>query len=141
GSSFWRSRLQLCCRAYCSVLRAYLFFFSSRRRHTRCYRDWSSDVCSSDLLVNQRYQTTLATQQAFFGALADEELVRVGQAQVQRARQQLQNSVNKFQAGAATRSDTLTSTVDLGTARLPLLQAQANLATAPAALGRQLGGD
>src|SRR3989337_3064640 len=23
-------------------------FFSSRRRHTRCYRDWSSDVCSSD---------------------------------------------------------------------------------------------
>src|SRR6266498_2455756 len=25
------------------------FFFSSRRRHTRCGRDWSSDVCSSDL--------------------------------------------------------------------------------------------
>src|SRR5207245_5413197 len=24
--------------------------FSSRRRHTRCYRDWSSDVCSSDLV-------------------------------------------------------------------------------------------
>src|SRR5205814_6194547 len=27
----------------------YLFFFSSRRRHTRCLSDWSSDVCSSDL--------------------------------------------------------------------------------------------
>src|SRR2546422_7626724 len=27
------------------------FFFSSRRRHTRCSRDWSSDVCSSDLFV------------------------------------------------------------------------------------------
>src|SRR5208282_3314972 len=27
------------------------FFFSSRRRHTRCYRDWSSDVCSSDLRI------------------------------------------------------------------------------------------
>src|SRR5699024_11492502 len=26
-----------------------LFFFSSRRRHTRSKRDWSSDVCSSDL--------------------------------------------------------------------------------------------
>src|SRR5256884_1806383 len=25
-----------------------VFFFSSRRRHTRCSRDWSSDVCSSD---------------------------------------------------------------------------------------------
>src|SRR5256884_5212453 len=31
------------------------FFFSSRRRHTRCSRDWSSDVCSSDLkLVRKR---------------------------------------------------------------------------------------
>src|SRR4030042_5665050 len=30
---------------------AFVFFFSSRRRHTRCSRDWSSDVCSSDLLV------------------------------------------------------------------------------------------
>src|SRR5690554_5176658 len=28
-----------------------LFFFSSRRRHTRCGRDWSSDVCSSDLIT------------------------------------------------------------------------------------------
>src|SRR5436853_7885124 len=27
------------------------FFFSSRRRHTRCLSDWSSDVCSSDLGV------------------------------------------------------------------------------------------
>src|SRR2546429_3459209 len=30
------------------------FFFSSRRRHTRCSRDWSSDVCSSDLYKLQR---------------------------------------------------------------------------------------
>src|SRR4030043_1417193 len=28
----------------------YFYFFSSRRRHTRCSRDWSSDVCSSDLV-------------------------------------------------------------------------------------------
>src|SRR5215217_6611657 len=28
-----------------------VFFFSSRRRHTRYWRDWSSDVCSSDLWV------------------------------------------------------------------------------------------
>src|SRR2546430_13354043 len=30
------------------------FFFSSRRRHTRFDCDWSSDVCSSDLLINDR---------------------------------------------------------------------------------------
>src|SRR3712207_8841111 len=29
--------------------RSFFFFFSSRRRHTRYWRDWSSDVCSSDL--------------------------------------------------------------------------------------------
>src|SRR5207247_4973489 len=34
------------CVAYC-ILR--FLFFSSRRRHTRSTRDWSSDVCSSDL--------------------------------------------------------------------------------------------
>src|SRR2546429_1674478 len=31
------------------------FFFSSRRRHTRCSRDWSSDVCSSDLVFPHQY--------------------------------------------------------------------------------------
>src|SRR3989442_9804749 len=32
------------------LLLFFFFFFSSRRRHTRCGRDWSSDVCSSDLM-------------------------------------------------------------------------------------------
>src|SRR3712207_4969047 len=32
-----------------SAMYVFLFFFSSRRRHTRYWRDWSSDVCSSDL--------------------------------------------------------------------------------------------
>src|SRR5690554_7288290 len=31
----------------------FFFFFSSRRRHTRCGRDWSSDVCSSDLIAEK----------------------------------------------------------------------------------------
>src|SRR2546429_4979871 len=35
-------------RSICDLW-SFLFFFSSRRRHTRCSRDWSSDVCSSDL--------------------------------------------------------------------------------------------
>src|SRR2546421_5091110 len=33
------------------------FFFSSRRRHTRSDRDWSSDVCSSDLLIKMEALT------------------------------------------------------------------------------------
>src|SRR5206468_9104558 len=31
----------------------FVFFFSSRRRHTRSDRDWSSDVCSSDLTLRE----------------------------------------------------------------------------------------
>src|SRR5690242_21508869 len=43
------------------MLYCFFFFFSSRRRHTRLTCDWSSDVCSSDLLerlgdVVQRYR-------------------------------------------------------------------------------------
>src|SRR5699024_11225200 len=34
-----------------TIFNVYIFFFSSRRRHTRSKRDWSSDVCSSDLTI------------------------------------------------------------------------------------------
>jgi outer membrane protein len=92
-------------------------------------------------LVNLRYQATATTAQLFFTALAAEDLLRVAEAQLERAKQSLQISVNRFAVGAAIRSDTLTSTVDLGTAQLTLLQAQGNLATAQANLGRQVGVD
>src|SRR5437867_1627923 len=53
----------------------YLFFFSSRRRHTRSYGDWSSDVCSSDL-NDLRYSAehgrdTLRFAETGFGGLAN----------------------------------------------------------------------
>src|SRR5207247_5527985 len=41
-----------CCCFFFLLL--FFFFFSSRRRHTRSTRDWSSDVCSSDLLQSAR---------------------------------------------------------------------------------------
>src|SRR3712207_2926537 len=46
----------------CRRILVYLFFFSSRRRHTRYWRDWSSDVCSSDLMFRDP---------AFFRALRE----------------------------------------------------------------------
>src|SRR5699024_11984152 len=50
------------------------FFFSSRRRHTRSKRDWSSDVCSSDLTV-QHYKlgepSADMTIQAFYSVKGD----------------------------------------------------------------------
>src|SRR5690606_39300376 len=41
------------------TVRCCLFFFSSRRRHTRFSRDWSSDVCSSDLLREKQKLRTM----------------------------------------------------------------------------------
>src|SRR5207248_4528474 len=45
-----------------------LFFFSSRRRHTRSYGDWSSDVCSSDLnpSLAQAFRRTLHIRRMSF---------------------------------------------------------------------------
>src|SRR5256885_10012487 len=43
----WRSLVPSSARMSCELC----FFFSSRRRHTRLQGDWSSDVCSSDLLA------------------------------------------------------------------------------------------
>ena len=126
---------------YSSALTLSVDLFTGFRRLAR-YRNADATADAADAgLVNQRYQVTVATQQAFFTSLANEDLVHVGEAQVQRAKEELQIALNKFQAGAATRSDTLTATVDFGNAQLALLQAQANLATAEANLARQTGVD
>src|SRR5205809_852304 len=45
----WRALLYLW--SLSAIILFFVFFFSSRRRHTRCSRDWSSDVCSSDLIL------------------------------------------------------------------------------------------
>src|SRR6267378_5065319 len=42
----------------------FFFFFSSRRRHTRSLRDWSSDVCSSDLSAPLRLQEAVGAEVA-----------------------------------------------------------------------------
>src|SRR3989442_4309049 len=45
------------------------FFFSSRRRHTRCGRDWSSDVCSSDLNITQKLKSAFSIIGVFIGVM------------------------------------------------------------------------
>src|SRR5690606_40831532 len=57
----------------CSL--SFFFFFSSRRRHTRFSRDWSSDVCSSDLLcVEERSNGHLVINQPAGHLEPDESL-------------------------------------------------------------------
>src|SRR5204862_3526295 len=47
------------------------FFFSSRRRHTRSLRDWSSDVCSSDLDMGAGQVEIFAEQMDEEGSVLD----------------------------------------------------------------------
>src|SRR6266511_5221982 len=65
---------------YESALYSFFFFFSSRRRHTRFSRDWSSDVCSSDLTAQLKQPAwrwllvvTRATLALFEGRLDEAE--------------------------------------------------------------------
>src|SRR5690349_23656325 len=50
------------------------FFFSSRRRHTRSLRDWSSDVCSSDLVAEVGRRLHEAGKAVVLYGACDEEL-------------------------------------------------------------------
>jgi outer membrane protein TolC len=88
-----------------------------------------------------RFQQQLTTTNQFFDVLAANQLVRVREASVRRAEEQLRASIARLRAGAAIRSDSLRSLVTLGNARVQLINAQTQLATAEANLGRLVGSD
>src|SRR5439155_3177034 len=52
----------------------FFFFFSSRRRHTRWPRDWSSDVCSSDLQATHDQDDRELAQHVELGAAREQAL-------------------------------------------------------------------
>ncbi len=92
-------------------------------------------------LVDAESQAALTATQQFFDALAAQQLVRVREASVTQAEEQLKLSVAKLHVGSATRSDSLRSLVNLGTAQLALVSAQSSVAATQASLGRTLGQD
>src|SRR5438046_4863555 len=55
------------------------FFFSSRRRHTRLVSDWSSDVCSSDLVVRQFLRFVVVAGEGELAGYVAAPVVAVGQ--------------------------------------------------------------
>src|SRR3989440_13049395 len=55
----------------------FFFFFSSRRRHTRSDRDWSSDVCSSDLNIKRMLAPTPYRVELLVGSLKASEKKRL----------------------------------------------------------------
>ncbi len=127
--------------SYSAGLTASLQLFDGFRR-SAASRSAGADAVSADAdLVAARFDVVLQTKQVFFNAVAAEELVRVAQARIQSAQEQLKISKDKLAAGSATRSDTLRGTVELANARLQLLNAETQLSNAHASLSQLIGYD
>ncbi len=113
-------------------------FTGFRRGADRRAARASQDAADAGL-TDTEFQAALTTTQQFFDALAAQQLVRVRDAGVQRAEEQLNLSTAKLRVGSATRSDSLRSLVNLGNARLALVSAQSEVARTQAELARTLG--
>lgn len=125
--------------SYSANLNASIVVFDGLSRVFDVQAAGADAAAAGATLVNQTFQTTLQTKQAFFNALAAEELVRVSETRIERAREQLKVAKEKLANGTATRSDTLRSTVEVANARLQKLTAQTQLSTAEANLARLMG--
>src|SRR5436309_4953995 len=68
---------KVCLLTICLCFSLFFFFFSSRRRHTRFSRDWSSDVCSSDLLKEGRCRCSELQHLPSLSVEVERELGRV----------------------------------------------------------------
>ena len=86
--------------------------------------------------IAQSYQIELQVKQQYFNILAARESEAAARAQLQQAEEQLKASAARVTAGAATKSDSLRSLVQVGNAQLALLQAQNSLQQANATLSR-----
>jgi outer membrane protein len=126
-------------RSLSTSLQASVDLFTGFRRGAQTRAARAGQTAAEASLVDARFQQALATTNQFFDALAAAQLVRVREASVRRAEEQLKVAVNKLRAGSATRSDTLRSRVTLGSANLDLTRARSDLATAQAGLARLVG--
>jgi outer membrane protein TolC len=126
-------------RSLSTSLSASVDLFTGFRRGAEVKAARAGQTAAEASLVDARFRQSLATTNQFLDALAAEQLVRVRETSVRRAEEQLKTSVAKLRAGSATRSDSLRSLVTLGNARLELVRAGTDLATAEAGLARLIG--
>jgi outer membrane protein TolC len=120
-------------------LSASIDLFTGLRRKADLNSAKATQEAAQAGLVNASFQIALTTTQTFLDALSASQLLRVRQASLDRAQQQLAVSIAKLKAGTATRSDSLRSLVTVGNARLDLVTAQTQLTTAEANLGQLIG--
>ena len=122
-------------------LNASVDLFTGFRRGADSRAAKATRTAADASLTDAESQAALTATQQFFDALSAQQLVRVREASVTQAEEQLKLSIAKLHVGSATRSDSLRSLVNLGTAQLALVSAQSSVAGTQATLGRTLGLD
>lgn len=122
--------------SYSKGFNANLELFDGGRRWFD-YRAAQANAVAADATeITQRFTVALNVKQQYFAALAAREREAAAQRQLEQAEQQFKVSAAKTIAGTATRSDSLRAVLQVGTARLAILNAQAALRNANAALTR-----
>jgi outer membrane protein len=91
--------------------------------------------------VAQDFTIALQVKQQYYAVLAAREQRSAAERQLESAEQQLRASTARVQAGAATRSDSLRTSIQVGNAKLAILTAENGLANANAALSRLIGSE
>ena len=126
-------------RSVSTSLSASLDLFTGFRRGAEMRAARATQTAAEASLIDARFEQALTTTNQFLDALAAAQLLRVREASVRRAEEQLKTAVAKLRAGSATKSDSLRSLVTLGTARLDQITTQTQLASAEANLARLIG--
>ena len=126
-------------RSVSTSLSASLDLFTGFRRGAEMRAARATQAAADASLIDARFEQALTTTNQFLDALAAAQLLRVREASVRRAEEQLKTAVAKLRAGSATRSDSLRSLVTLGNARLDQITTGTQLASAEAGLARLIG--
>ncbi len=124
---------------YGDALSANLTLFSGFRR----FSDLSgakADIASAEANETlQAFNIALSVKQQYYNVLAARESEAAARSQLEQAEQQLKAAAARVAQGAATKSDSLRSVIQVGNARLALLTAQNNLLVGNATLTRLIG--
>lgn len=109
------------------------------RKFAELSRSRASVASAEAQEVAARFGTALATDRAFYAAVADRELVRVAADRLKRAQEQLAIARVRVTVGEAIASDSLQLMLEVNRARLAVLRADSALAVSRLRLGREIG--
>lgn len=126
-------------QSYNAGLSSSIDLFTGGRRGAQLEQARAQTAAAEVAFVQQRFAVMLAAKRAVFDVLQADELIRIAEARVQRAREGVEAATRRMEVGSGTRSDVLRAGLELTNAQQSLLQARSQRRTAAFALGRLVG--